>query len=1063
MRCPSCGQENPDGARFCNSCGSALAGAAAPAGEVRKTVTVLFADVVGSTSRGEQTDPESTRRLLSRYFEAVRQVIERHGGTVEKFIGDAVMAVFGIPTLHEDDALRAVRAADEMRGAVELLNQELASASWPPIALRTGVNTGEVVAGEAAAGHTFVTGDPVNVAARLEQAAGPGEILLGAMTYRLVRQSIEAEPMPPLELKGKAEPVEAFRLISVGERDAIRRHDTPLVGRRRELHLLSEAFDRANEERACSLFTMLGTAGVGKSRLVHEFLGQVRDRAKVLRARCLPYGEGITFWPVIELAQAAAGIEMNEPPELARQKLEAMLKDSLDGEAILQRVASTIGLSDEIVPTEEAFWGVRKLLETIAAQKPLIAVIDDLHWAEPTMLDLIDHIADWSREAPILLLAIARPELLDARPHWGGGKLNATTILLEPLGPEESSKLIGNLVNDEEVANSVQQRIGDTAEGNPLFVEELVAMLVDQGVLRRENGGWQAVEDLETVSVPPSISALVAARLDHLEPMERDLIGRASVVGKIFQRSAVAELSTPEGRGELGSRLMTLVRKELVRPDRSATVGDEVFRFRHLLVRDAAYASLTKEQRADLHARFADWLERITEDRLIEYEEVLGYHLEQAYRYRSELGLTDDLTVALRDRAASHLLAAGGRARARLDAHAARSLLARAVPLVPEPAERVELLLIVADSSGLLGEFQAATRAFEEASDVAKQLGDRLLELRVELAQLEAEQSINPKVDEGRMLELADRLDALGTERADRRARVAAEFARASVFLNACRWMDNLAALERARALADPEDDPRLWSMVTGFIWNSLRWGPIPAPEAISRIETDETDDEDRTIPRLANTAKLLAMLGRFDEARTRAQAGKHFWLERGMRMRVGGNFFDSGAVEVLAADLAAADRELAEGISILNEIGETGVLSTLAAMHAEVLFHLGRTDEMEAAIELARKTGAPNDIATQANWRWVAAMAAADDGREEEARPLIDEAIAMLEPTDFLEMRASAYEALAHVELRAGRSDEGKAALERALAEHEQKGNLVDARRVRDLLEKGPDDRDRA
>ena len=475
---------------------------------------------------------------------------------------------------------------------------------------------------------------------------------------------VEAEPTPPLELKGKADPMEAHRLISVGGGVPVRRHDTPMVGRARELHALEEAFDRANEEQACYLFTLLGTAGVGKSRLVHEFLGHMRERAQVLRARCLPYGEGITFWPIIELAQEAAGIELDEPPAAAVRKLRDLLENAPDRDPILDRVCPAIGLSDEVIATEETFWGVRKFLEAVAATKPLIVVIDDLQWAEPTMLDLIEHIADWSREAPILLLAIARPELLDARPHWGGGKLNATTILLQPLGAGDSAALIANLLDSPELAETVQRRIGETAEGNPLFVEELVAMLVDQGVLRQENGGWRAAGELQSVAVPPSISALVAARLDHLEPLERDLIGRAAVVGKTFQRSAVAELSPPDRREDLGPRLMTLVRKELVRPDRSATTGDEAFRFRHLLVRDAAYASLTKEQRADLHARFADWLERIAGDRLLEYQEVIAYHLEQAHRYRSELGLADELTTALGPRAAEHLRA-GRHARAR--------------------------------------------------------------------------------------------------------------------------------------------------------------------------------------------------------------------------------------------------------------------------------------------------------------------------------------------------------------------------------------------------------------
>jgi class 3 adenylate cyclase len=1052
IQCPSCGEENPERARFCLNCGGAL-GKSEPQAEVRKTVTVLFADVVGSTSLGERTDPESTRRMLSRYFDTMRRVIERHGGTVEKFIGDAVMAVFGIPTLHEDDAQRAVRAAHEMRSAVELLNEELASASWNPIALRIGVNTGEVVAGEATAGHTLVTGDAVNIAARLEQAAEPGQVLLGGTTHGLVRSQVEAEPMPPLELKGKAERVEAFRLISVGEQGQIRRHDTPLVGRARELHSLEEAFDRATEEQACYLFTLLGTAGVGKSRLVHEFLGRMRERAGVLRARCLPYGEGITFWPVIELAKAAAGIEQNEPPASAVRKLRALLAGTPDRDPILDRVCPTIGLSDDVVATEETFWGVRKFLEAVATTKPLIVVIDDLQWAEPTMLDLVDHVADWSREAPILFLAIARPELLDGRPHWGGGKLNATTILLEPLGPEDSARLIGNLVDDEEVAKSVQRRIGETAEGNPLFVEELVAMLVDQGILRRNNGGWQAVEDLLTVSVPPSITALVAARLDHLEPMERDLIGRASVVGKIFQRSAVAELSTPEGRGDLGTRLMTLVRKELVRPDRSATVGDEAFRFRHLLVRDAAYASLTKEQRADLHARFADWLERIAADRLLEYEEVIAYHLEQAHRYRSELGLTDDLTFALAERAAARLRAAGTRAEARNDLHAAGNLLSRAAAITSNDRERVDLLLRVADSRAITGDMAGANATYHDARVFANEIGNETLHLRAELEQLLLELQTNPEVDEGHILDLANRLKDLGANEGDRSVQASAELARASLALNRCRWMENLAALEEAAALIDRAEDPRRWTYVTVMKCNSLRWGPVPAGEAIARIQAETIE---RGQGGLAFTGALMAMEGRFDEARARIASEREYFAERGLQLPMGGIAMQAAAVEALAGDVEAVHRELSWGIGVLKAIGEKGVLSSLAAMDAEALYRLDRVEEMELALALARETGSLTDIATQACWRWVVAIAAADEGRMDDAHTLIREAVDLIEPTDFPEMRAGAFEALAHVEARAGRPSAWKAAIERALAEHLRKGNLVAAKRVRERLAQG-------
>ncbi len=1056
MRCPNCGEENSERGRFCSQCASPL-GATAPAGEVRKTVSILFADIVSSTSRAEQIDPESTRRMLARYFDAMRRVVERHGGTVEKFIGDAVMAVFGIPVLHEDDSLRAVRAAHELGVAVAALNDELSGGGWPPISLRIGVNTGEVVAGDPAASQTLVTGDAVNVAARLEQAAGPGEVVMGASTYRLVREAVDAEPIPALELKGKADPVEAYRLLGLKEQQPTRRHDTPLVGRQSELRILTEAFERAKREEACHLFTLLGTAGVGKSRLVHEFLQQVRADAQVLRARCLPYGEGITFWPIVELAQAAAGINPADAAETARGKLGTLLADADEHDAVVERVAAAIGLSESVVPSEEIFWAVRKMLETIARPQPLIVVIDDLHWAEPTMLDLIEHLADWSREAPILMLAVARPEMLDVRPHWGGGKMNATTILLEPLSAGDSAALVGNLINDETLARAVQSRIGETAEGNPLFVEELVAMLIDEGVLRRVNGGWQSDADLSQVSVPPTVSALVAARLDRLEPSERDLIGRASVVGKVFQRSAVTALSPPERREELGSRLMTLVRKELVRPDRSGHTGDEAFRFRHILVRDAAYGSLPKEQRADLHARFAAWLEGIAGERQLEYQEVIGYHLEQAHRYRAELGLTDELTRSLAARAASHLRAAGLRALGRHDPPAAANLLSRAVALLEDDRERGELLMHLAAAAVDEGDFPRAIALYDEVKAAARLANDDLLEMRAELEWLQGRQLIDSSMDQAEMLILADRVETLAVERGERSGTIAAEIARAEAYLVVCRWMDELAALERARALLDPGEDPRLWVRSTVMICNSLRWGPVPAAEAIARIEAVNWGGDTAGVGRVGFTAPLRAMLGQFDRARDEGHAARHYLEERGIRMRVGASAMQLGAVEELAGDFEAADLIVSDGIDILQSIGEKGVLSTLAGMRAAILYRLGRRAEAEAAILLAREAGSPQDIATQVGWRVVAAQLAADDGRLTDADRLIGEAVELIEPTDFLEMRGAAFEALAHVEARAGRPEAWRAALERALVEHDQKGNLVTATRVRDQLDAGP------
>ena len=593
MRCPSCGQENPEGFRFCGACGTELAAVSTPR-EVRKTVTVLFCDVTGSTAMGERLDPESTRRVMARYFDAMRAAIERHGGTVEKFIGDAVMAVFGVPVVHEDDALRAVRAATDMRRALDELNDELERDWGVRIESRIGVNTGEVVAGE---GDSLATGDAVNVAARLEQAAAPGETLLGDATYRLVRGAVTAEAIESVVAKGKSEPVRAFRLTGLveGAEFITRRLDSPLVGRENELAQLQRAFDHAVSERVAYLFTLLGPAGIGKSRLVRELHDRVD--ARLLAGRCLPYGEGITYWPLAEIAPLAEEIDF----------------DANRDEIALQ---------------------TRRILERLARERPLIVVFDDLQWAEPTFLDLIDHVSDLARDAPMLLLCVARPDLLDARPGWGGGKLNATTMLLEALSADEAAQLVDNLLQRENA--EMRTRITAAAEGNPLYLEEMLAMVLEN----EGNGG---------VAVPPTIQALLAARLDRLAADERTAVECAAVQGQEFQHGALATLVPGPIAGRLAEIQQALVRKDLVRP-----AGDDTFRFKHLLLRDAAYEALPKEQRADLHERFAAWLE----ESAAELQEIRGYHLEQAYLYRTALGPADDRVQELARRASKVLAAA---------------------------------------------------------------------------------------------------------------------------------------------------------------------------------------------------------------------------------------------------------------------------------------------------------------------------------------------------------------------------------------------------------------------
>ena len=712
---PECGQENPEGFRFCGACGASLEAVPAPR-ETRKTVTVVFSDVTGSTALGEQLDPESLRRVMGRYFDEMKAVVESHEGTVEKFIGDAVMAVFGIPVVHEDDALRAVRAAAEMRERLAALNEELERDWGVRIDVRTGVNTGEVVAGDPSGGQRFATGDAVNVAKRFEEAAPANEILLGATTYRLVRDAVEVEQVADLTLKGKSAPVDAFRLLSIepGAAGRARRLDSPMVGRERERTALHQAYERAAGERACHLFTVLGTAGVGKSRLVSEFLDGLGERATVVHGRCLPYGEGITFWPLREVIRTLYGEDF---PSTIR----ARLAGDENAELIAERLGAALGHVESIGPTDETSWAVRKLFEALARERPFVVVFDDLQWAAPTFLDLVEHIADWSRDAPILLVCLARPELLEGRPRWSGGKFNATSVLLEPLNEAESGELVGNLLGRAQLAGEVRARVMNAAEGNPLFVEEMFAMLIDDGLLERSNGDWVPTGDLATVTVPPTIQALLSARLDRLGPTERAVSERASIEGKVFHRGAVVELSSEEIRSEVGSHLEALVRKELVRPDHAQFPGEDAFRFRHQLIRDAAYDAMSKELRAELHEQFAAWLENAAGDRVLEYEEILGFHLEQAYRYRAELAPVDEAARDLASRAAERLSSAGEHARLRGDMAAAADLLDRAASLLPnDDARRRKLLPALLDATIEAGQLSRASDAVTEALELAR-------------------------------------------------------------------------------------------------------------------------------------------------------------------------------------------------------------------------------------------------------------------------------------------------------------------------------------------------------
>jgi class 3 adenylate cyclase len=985
--CASCGQENPGGARFCNGCGAALDAVEQPR-QARKVVTALFCDVTGSTALGEQLDPEVLRAALDRYFEAMRGVIEHHGGTVEKFIGDAVMAVFGIPRVHEDDALRAVRAAVEIRERLPAIAEE----AGVTLQFRTGVNTGSVLMGE---GESYATGDAVNVAARLEQAAVPGEVLIGEATLRLVRGTVEVGEARLLELKGKSEPVPAYPLLAVGgERQ--RRFATAMVGRQNELGRLENVFAQAVQDRSCQLFTVLGSAGVGKSRLVAEFL--VGSDARLARGRCLSYGEGITYWPVLEILKQL---------------------DTLPEEDAARPLRYLLGETEQPASADEIAWGFRKLLEQEAQGQPLIVVFDDLQWAEETLLDLVEHVGELSRDAAILLLGMARPELLERRPSWGGGKWNATTILLEPLGAVETNQLLRELGD---VPDELGARIVAAAEGNPLFLEEMLALV-------RDSGG-------ERVDVPPTIQALLASRLDQLDPAERAVLERGSVEGRTFHRGAVQALA--EGDGQVDQRLLALVRKELVRPDQAQFPGDDAYRFRHLLIRDAAYDALPKAIRAALHRRFAEWLEQHGQQ-LVELDEILGYHLEQTARYLDELGRPDPqlaLTAGAR-------LAAGGRhALARGDERAAAGLLERALELTRPLRLDVHLEL---DHARCLphGRPREAAGLAAAAAERAAAAGDATGEAYALAMAAFYEHLFEKRPPERLEARLRAALPLL--EQAGDDAGLVDIWTLLGFGMGTLRGHFAEQAHAEEQALVYARRAGRLWQPIG--LGLPLVLGSVPASEALARLDQLEPEVTTTT---LGLRAWVLGMLDRLDEARTLGNQAHERLVEQSGRHDARWHLAE---IALLAGDPNEAERQLRALCDWLEKVEGYPYLSTFAPKLGRVLCALGRHHEAEPLARRGRELGDEEDALTQTLWRQVQALADASRGEHTEAERLAREAVAITHNTDSLLWQAEALCDLAEVHAAAGRRDEMTAALRDALDRYERKQIIPASRRLRERL----------
>jgi len=936
LTCPACRTENPEGARFCNACGSALV-ETEPRRKERKYATALFADLVGSTALAEREDPEVVQSVVGRTFDRLSEEIARYEGLLEKFMGDAVLAVFGVPRAHEDDAERAVRAALEMHAVLSELNRGFAAEGKPTLEMRIGVEAGEVLVDiERVSGprDRMLTGDAVNTAARLQSAAEPGQIVVGPGVYASTKDVIEYRELEPLDLKGKAEPVPAWRALRIkartrGERPRLGL-EARLVGRDEELAVLKQTLRRVETEGRPALVTIVGPAGVGKSRLVAELERHVEGLPEVVywrRGRCLAYGN-TSYSAFADAIKAQCEILEDDPVEIAGKKADAAVRELFGDERVAPQIRALVGAGEARgMSREDLFEAWRRFLERLAARYPLVVVLDDLHWADEGLLDFVEHVADWA-QGPIMLLATARAELLETRPTWGGGKRNAASIYLEPLTEEEGEAMLEDLLPGR-IPPDLTRTIVERSEGNPLYVEEIVRKLIDDGVLRAtEASRWEVARPVEDVELPRSVQGLIAARLDGLPEDEKAVLQDAAVVGRVFWVGAVAELA---GRsvGEVRDALGRLRVKELVLPHEPSSFSDEhEFSFRHNLIRDGAYDTLPKALRADKHAGVARWAERRAGDRADEIAELIGTHLLEALRYLDELGETGERREELRRSAFRRARAAGDRTAALWLRAEATRWFREAERLADELdvpyAERVELVRAHAEASWGTDQIVEGERVVRRALEVFEALDDRVgvgwaLAMLVQRLfeqgrDAEAETSGRAAVETleplGEREELADALHKLGWYLWRRGRDEEAE-----------------PLLRRAVEMAERVNSPPVRAMATQTLAASLAQSGRSA-EALAMME---------------EAYRLAKEVGDFNNL-----------------MRCSNNL--ASIVSELASDLRRSEEVLLEGLELARRAGARSFEAWMIGSLGDLLGRLGRLEEAEPhqrqALELAIRLG---------------------------------------------------------------------------------------------------------